>query len=157
DQLIEQPPRQHIDLIGHFLPCLPGSGGGGTPGACPSEFGSTGGLGGSCWPMNHTGPCLASISNDWPHAYSCALSFPARRRLTTLPVMAAQGMNVEVIHYDGQHAAALLDTLCIVYADAYGVEPGVKTTSFRNRAEKATATGGYALVTATALGETVGF
>ena len=71
--------------------------------------------------------------------------------------MAAQRASGEVFHHDAQGAATLLDALCMVYADAYGVEPGIKTTSFRDRAERAATVDGYALATAMADGEILGF
>jgi hypothetical protein len=58
----------------------------------------------------------------------------------------------EVEHHDAQQAVTMLDALCLVYADAYGVEPGTKTSGFRARAEKAATMSGYDLVTATAGG-----
>ncbi|MFE0421150.1 GNAT family N-acetyltransferase [Streptomyces sp. NPDC058953] len=60
--------------------------------------------------------------------------------------------------HDGTEAAGLLDELCDVYADAYGVAPGgKKTVAFRERAEKQFTRPGFALVTARANGELVGF
>lgn len=52
--------------------------------------------------------------------------------------MAVQGVGggVTVDHRGAQGATALLDALCVVYADAYGVEPDVKTNAFRGRGEK---------------------
>jgi GNAT superfamily N-acetyltransferase len=63
----------------------------------------------------------------------------------------------EVEHHDTHQAVTMLDALCLVYDDAYGVEPGTKTSGFRTRAEKAATMSGYDLVTATADSELVGF
>jgi ribosomal protein S18 acetylase RimI-like enzyme len=58
-------------------------------------------------------------------------------------------------------AAALMDQLCEVYADAYGEVPGedtnVKTDAFRDRATGALSGRNYELVTARAGDEMVGF
>ncbi|MBL6278235.1 GNAT family N-acetyltransferase [Micromonospora fiedleri] len=58
-------------------------------------------------------------------------------------------------------AAGLMDTLCEVYADAYGEVPGedanVKTDAFRDRATAALSARNYELVTARTGDELVGF
>lgn len=72
--------------------------------------------------------------------------------------MAVQGVGgVRLDHHGAHGATALVADLCVVYADAYGVEPGVKTSAFRGRAEKAITANGYDLVTATVGDKIVGF
>lgn len=66
--------------------------------------------------------------------------------------------DTSLTHHEGAEAAALLEELCDVYADAYGVEPGEeKTAAFRRRAEKQFAQPGFTLVTARDGGRLVGF
>lgn len=60
--------------------------------------------------------------------------------------------------YTGIKAAELLDELCAVYADAYGVElEGDKIRAFRNRATKALDRPRYGLLTAQDGKQVVGF
>jgi GNAT superfamily N-acetyltransferase len=54
----------------------------------------------------------------------------------------------EFSHHGSGAAAELLDELCVVYADAYGVGPGEKVDGFRGRAERAFAAPRFDLVTA---------
>lgn len=66
--------------------------------------------------------------------------------------------HVSLKHHDGAQAAALLNELTDAYADAYGVEPGDdKTAAFRLRAEKQFTRPGFALLTAQAGDQLVGF
>lgn len=61
-------------------------------------------------------------------------------------------------HSGAGDAAEIIDEMCAVYADAYGVGPDEqKTTAFRSRAVKAMGRAGYDLVTARAGGQLVGF
>ncbi|MFI0451796.1 GNAT family N-acetyltransferase [Actinomadura sp. 6N118] len=61
-------------------------------------------------------------------------------------------------HHASEAARPLLDALCEVYADAYGVEPlAEKTSAFRGRAERGLGYAGFELVTAWAGGALVGF
>lgn len=61
-------------------------------------------------------------------------------------------------HYDSAGGAELMDRLCDVYADAYGVEPdGEQTTAFRMRATKALECPRYGLLTARDGTQVVGF
>lgn len=59
--------------------------------------------------------------------------------------------------HGGSAAAEMLDDLAIVYADAYGVEPGEKVDGFRGRAKRAFAAPGFDLITAHAEAELVAF
>lgn len=63
----------------------------------------------------------------------------------------------EFAHHDSEAAARLLDELCVVYADAYGVGPGEKVEAFRDRAEHAFNAPRFNLVTASAGGTLAGF
>jgi len=60
-------------------------------------------------------------------------------------------------HHGSATAALLLDELSVVYADAYGVEPGEKVEAFRGRAQQAFETAGFDLVTARSGDELAGF
>ncbi|KWX02435.1 GCN5-related N-acetyltransferase [Carbonactinospora thermoautotrophica] len=65
---------------------------------------------------------------------------------------------LELTHHNSQEARALLDELCDVYADAYGVElDGEKVTAFRGRALKALERPRFELVTARSDGLLAGF
>jgi GNAT superfamily N-acetyltransferase len=68
---------------------------------------------------------------------------------------------VTLLHHTAGEAPALLNELCVAYADAYGVVPGediaTKTSAFRDRATRALAAPNYTLVTAEADGQIVGF
>ncbi|MGH3518854.1 MAG: GNAT family N-acetyltransferase [Haloechinothrix sp.] len=68
---------------------------------------------------------------------------------------------VTYTHLNADDAAALMDQLCEVYADAYGEVPGedtnVKTDAFRDRATGALSARNYELVAARAGDEMVGF
>ncbi|MGW0707106.1 GNAT family N-acetyltransferase [Streptomyces sp. NPDC002643] len=60
--------------------------------------------------------------------------------------------------HDGAEVAGMLEELCDVYADAYGVERGEgKTAAFRRRAEKQFSRPGFALVAARDRGRLIGF
>lgn len=66
--------------------------------------------------------------------------------------------DVTLSRHDGAGARALLDELGDVYADAYGAEPGgEKVTAFRGRAVRQLGRAGFALVTAHAGGQLIGF
>ncbi|MBA9003073.1 GNAT family N-acetyltransferase [Thermomonospora cellulosilytica] len=72
--------------------------------------------------------------------------------------MAGTARDVVLTHYTSQAARSLLDALCVVYADAYGVDPSErKTDAFRERAGKGMEREGFELVTAEADGDLVGF
>jgi hypothetical protein len=59
---------------------------------------------------------------------------------------------------DGNEAASRIDQLCLAYARAYGVEPSTqKVEAFRRRATKQFDRPGFALVTAQAGAELIGF
>ncbi|MGH3782880.1 MAG: hypothetical protein ACRDRO_20230 [Pseudonocardiaceae bacterium] len=61
-------------------------------------------------------------------------------------------------HHTSTEAARIMDELCEVYADAYGVEPdGEKTAAFRVRAAKALGRPRYGLLTAQDETQIVGF
>lgn len=61
-------------------------------------------------------------------------------------------------HHNSVDAAKLMDALCDVYADAYGVTPdGEKTAAFRTRATKALDRPHYGLLTACDGTQIVGF
>lgn len=60
-------------------------------------------------------------------------------------------------HHDGRTAGEMLDDLSIVYADAYGVEPGEKVDAFGGRAKRAFVAPRFDLVTARDGGELVAF
>jgi ribosomal protein S18 acetylase RimI-like enzyme len=68
---------------------------------------------------------------------------------------------VSLAHHGSEESLSLLDGLCAVYADAYGVVPGedigVKTAAFRDRAAKGLKARNYDLVTAHVDGELAGF
>jgi L-amino acid N-acyltransferase YncA len=65
---------------------------------------------------------------------------------------------LRVKHHGREAARAQLDDLCLVYADAYGMElSGEKTSAFRGRAERSMERDGFELVTAEAEGRLVGF
>ncbi|MGQ0717985.1 MAG: GNAT family N-acetyltransferase [Pseudonocardiales bacterium] len=66
--------------------------------------------------------------------------------------------DLTLTHHDSADAAKLMDALCDVYADAYGVEPdGEKTAAFRTRATKALDRPRYGLLTARDGTQIVGF
>ena len=82
--------------------------------------------------------------------------FLRKAERATLWPMAFDG--VTLAHHGGAAAAELLDELCDVYADAYGVEPTTeKTSAFRGRVGKQFERPGFALVTAQAEGRFIGF
>lgn len=66
--------------------------------------------------------------------------------------------DVILTHHTSEASRPLLNALCEVYADAYGVEPlAEKTHSFRGRAERGLGYAGFELVTAEVGRELVGF
>jgi GNAT superfamily N-acetyltransferase len=66
--------------------------------------------------------------------------------------------DVTLAQHDGHSASELLDELCDVYADAYGVEPATdKTSAFHGRASKQFDRPGFSLVTAQVEGRFIGF
>jgi GNAT superfamily N-acetyltransferase len=66
--------------------------------------------------------------------------------------------DLSLTHHDGEEATSLVEELSDAYADAYGVKPSEeKTAAFRHRAEKQFTRRGFALVTARAEGQLVGF
>jgi GNAT superfamily N-acetyltransferase len=71
--------------------------------------------------------------------------------------MAPTGQDFSVRHHDGLEAKRLIDALCDVYAHAYSVPQGTKTSAFQNRAEKALTLPDFDLVTAATMDATVGF
>lgn len=72
--------------------------------------------------------------------------------------MSDSGGGLLIEHSGAGNAAEIIDEMCGVYADAYGVSPDEqKTTAFRGRAVKAASRAGYDLVTARQDGRLVGF
>ena len=66
--------------------------------------------------------------------------------------------DVVLAHHTSSAAQSLLDELCDVYADAYGVDPdGEKVSAFRDRATAQLDRPSFDLVTARADGRMVGF
>ncbi len=66
--------------------------------------------------------------------------------------------DLTLTNHDSADAAKLMDALCDVYADAYGVEPdGEKTAAFRVRATKALDRPLYGLLTAQDGTQMIGF
>jgi GNAT superfamily N-acetyltransferase len=75
-------------------------------------------------------------------------------RLTSM----SSAHDLTLTHYDSAEAARLMDELCDVYADAYGVEPdGEKTAAFRTRADKALDRPHYGLLIARDGVQLIGF
>ncbi len=81
-------------------------------------------------------------------------TWPVGPTLTAMP----SSDDLTLAHHAGAAAAELLNELCEVYADAYGVEQrGEKTTAFRARATKALDRPGYGLLTAQDSEQIIGF
>ncbi|TQS41822.1 GNAT family N-acetyltransferase [Cryptosporangium phraense] len=71
--------------------------------------------------------------------------------------MAGSEFAIDVHRHDASAVPTLIDQLCDVYADAYGVEPGEKVDGFRRRMERASTDPGFELFTVEANGALVGF
>lgn len=75
--------------------------------------------------------------------------------------MATNPSDPTLAHHPADGARALLDEICVVYADAYGQVPGedsaLKVSAFRGRATKALTRPGYDLMTAHEGDELAGF
>lgn len=72
--------------------------------------------------------------------------------------MDAEPQNISLPFHTAESARTLIDRLCAVYADAYGIEStGKKIEAFRERATKGMNREGFQLVTAHAGNELVGF
>lgn len=71
--------------------------------------------------------------------------------------MEASAEELVVRHHNGDEASAMLDVLCDVYADAYGIGAADRVDPFRQRAGHAFSKPGFDLVTGELGGDLVGF